>query len=512
MRTSLVALSLCPCTAPGFNEHEEPLGICYVAAAAARAGHSVRIVQQTVESDDAILDQALADAPQVLGFSAVTAISSRAAALAAKAKELHPGIVTVIGGSHACAAPEQCAQDFDFTVVGEGETTFVALLEALQDGRIPHTPGLCYQNGQSTVNTGYPERIRHLDVLMPWRTGLDRGRYDPSGSPPVPEGTTGFAAIVTSRGCSHSCGFCSNASIWRDGKCGRPLVIYRSPGHVLAEVRYLRDELAVNYIAIEDTDFLVRPLEEQYRLLDMFATQAPDVKWACLARPDRILPPRKCTRADRSKAGAYAERLARAGCHLVCLGVESGSDAIRTSMGRRLSDESMLQVFEILTDAGVATTAFFVLGLPNETHETLQETYALAMRLHALRLRASFFYPFGNIPCAGSTPVEWFSQEYSAPQFATTEVPTVRCKVSRHDLIQFRESLLRDFYTRTQYRELVHGLASRSTFWQATLSSWVDHLIQQGFWPAGPRRETASAGTTQHQETTWSSYNLASMG
>lgn len=520
LHVSVVALALSNEVAPGFNEHEDPLGICYVAAAAAKAGHSVHIVQQTGESDEEILDRALSTGPNVLGFTAVTAIWSRTAALAAKAKARLPGIVTVIGGSHACAAPEQCARHFDFAVIGEGEGTFVALLKAIQEGRIPNELGLCYNNGKSTVNTGYPARIRSLDNLMPYRVGLDHSRYDPSGSPPVPHGTTGFAAMITSRGCSHSCGFCSNASIWRDGSCGRPLVAHRSPEHVLEEVKCLRDELGVNYIAIEDTDFLARPRKEQYRLLDLLAAEAKGVKWACMARPDRILPPVRSSQRDRAAAERFAHRLADAGCHLICLGIESGNSALRESMGRRFSDESMLEVFDILTDAGIATTAFLVLGLPNETYGTLSETLDFAMRLSAIRLRASFFYPFGNVPCATRTPLQWFSPEFADPAYATTEVPTVKCEVSRHDLFQFRESLLKDFYTRTQYAELVQGLASRSAFWQATLSPWVDHLKQQGYWPVAPIRRGFSVAPTcdskrhasaQTREAKWSSYSLVSM-
>jgi radical SAM superfamily enzyme YgiQ (UPF0313 family) len=519
MRVSFIALSLTDSTTPGFNEHEDPLGICYVAAAAANAGHSVHIVQQTVESDDRILDAALQNSPQVLGFTAVTAIWRRATALAARAKALQPAIVTVIGGSHACAAPEQSAIHFDFVVVGEGEATFVALIEAIQEGRIPREPGLCYRNGGSTVNTGYPARIRRLDGLMPYRTGLDHSKYDPAGSPPVPHGTTGFAAMVTSRGCSHSCGFCSNASIWHDPSCGRPVVAYRSPENVLDEVKYLRDELDVNYLAIEDTDFLARPREEQYRLLDLMAAEAKGVKWACMARPDRILPPVRSSSLERAEAALYAQRLAEGGCHLVCLGIESGNGAFRESMGRRFSDESMLEVFEILADAGLATTAFLVLGLPNETYETLDETNDFVMRLRAVRIRASFFYPFGNIPCAARSPIQWYSPEYAAPEFATTEVPTVKCEVSRHDLVQFRESMLKTFYARTQYSDLVRGLASRSAFWQATLSPWVAHLKQQGFWRSVPQSRTVSPTPTQSgnrhetattREATWSSYSLPS--
>lgn len=519
MLVSIIALSLTDLTTPGFNEHEEPLGICYVAGAARAAGHNVRIVQQTSESDDEVLDCALEGDPQVLAFTAVTAVWRRAALLAALGKRrLRGRLVTVIGGSHACAAPEECATSFDYVVIGEGDRTFVKLLEAINCRCEPRFLGLCYRRGRGIVHTGYPERIHDLDDITPDRRGLDHTKYDPSGSPPVPAGTTGFAAMITSRGCTHSCGFCSNASIWRDGASGRPLATFRSPDRILEEVKWLRDKCSVNYIAIEDTDFLARPRDDQYRFFRLLSRQANDVKWACMARPDRILPARRCTQEDRDQAVDYVRRLADAGCHLICLGVESGDESLRSGMGRRFADDCMLEVFDILTNAGIATTAFFVLGLPNETAASLQRTRDFVMQLPALRLRASFFYPFRNIPCTENKSIEWFSPDLAESRHATTEEPTVKCGVSRDELLRFRDSLLRDFYTSDRYLERVNGFASKSDFWQMTITPWIDHLKSEGYWsaskPQGMRQSDPEFRANKPLFTKgvkWSSCSLASM-
>lgn len=259
MRVLLVSLSLREQVTPGFNEHEEPLGLCYVGAVAARAGFDVSLVQQLAETDEEILQRIILHKPEVLGFTAVTAMAERAGALASKAKLRLPGLVTVVGGSHACADPRESASHFDYVVVGEGEDTFVRLLSAIDSGRKPTGQGLCYIQEGEVVFTGYPQRIKQLDGLMPMREGLSLRAYDPSGSPPVPDRTTGFAAMITARGCPHWCEFCSNHSIWRDGPTGKPCVTFRSPEDVVREVLVLRDTHQVNYIAVEDTDILVRP-------------------------------------------------------------------------------------------------------------------------------------------------------------------------------------------------------------------------------------------------------------
>ena len=478
MRVSLVSLSLLPGVTPGFNEHEEPLGLCYVAQAVRRAGYSVSLVQQIGESDEAILRRIIALEPNVLGFTAVTAVGGRAAKMAAEAKERLPGLATIVGGSHACAVPGQCAEHFDYVVVGEGEDTFVRLLATIRAGQLPAYPGLCYMHGGAVVFTGYPKRINELDGLLPTREGLNLRAYDPSGSPPVPDGTTGFAAMITSRGCPHQCEFCSNHSIWRDGPTGKPCVTFRSREDVVREVLELRDTHQVNYIAVEDTDVLLRPRADLLELLHALQRKALGVRWACMTRPDRILPRWPATSADLAAAQVLLQEMHYAGCHLICLGVESGDPSLRQTMGRRFDNEQMRAVFELVFRAHIASTAFLLLGYPGETRSSLARTQRLVRELPATRIRASFFYPFGNTPRAADSRLKWIRPELAEPRYATTEQPTVSCDVSACELIHFKETLLEQFYCSDSYRNRMESMQRWSPFWQRTIRGWGSQLAR----------------------------------
>ena len=511
MKIVLLQLALSDGITPGFNEHEEPLGLCYVGAAASQAGFDVRIVQQVSETDAAILNRIVALEPDVLGVTAVTATAGRAAQLAGNAKNSLEELITVIGGSHACADPHGCAELFDFVVVGEGEDVFVSLLGALQEGCAPsNVPGLCYRDKAGVVLSGYPLRRKELDGLMPLRDGLDLGAYDPCGSPPVPHATTGFAAMITSRGCPHQCAFCCNGSIWRDGRTGLPYAAFRSPADVLREVVNLRDAHGVNYIVIEDTDFLARPKASLHELLHLLKTNGLGTKWACLARPDRILPHWPATAADVDDARVLLQQMRNAGCHMICLGVESGDDQLRQSMDRHFTNEQMLAVFELIFEAQIASTAFLVLGFPGETPASLGNTRRLIKDIEATRIRAGFFYPFGNIPCLDDHDIRWIRPELASPDHATTEEPTVVSGVSPEELIQFRHNLCKEFYGSHAYSVRMKTMEGWSPFWEKTIEGWLVQLAAS----VAAREDTLlclTAKDAPYRRNSWNSPSMSLM-
>lgn len=491
MRLLFCALSLGKFTEPGFNEHEDPLGLCYVAEAARRAGHKVCLLQQVDEPDDEVLAHIVSGRSEVLAFTSVTAMWPRIVSLVRAAKSQLRDLVTVIGGPHACADPQACAQVFDYVVVGEGEETFVRLLAALEASRRPACRGLCYRDDGEIVFTGYPDRLRNLDGRLPLREGLPLQKYDPRGSPPVPAGTAGFAAMITSRGCDSACPFCCNPSIWKDGATDRQCAVFRTPADVLREVRYLRDGLGVNYIAFEDTDLLARPLDSMDELLAMLAAEWKRVKWFGLARPDRILPRWPATAGELREARNRLAALQESGCHLLCLGVESGDTQHRARMGRGFTNEWLEAVFELLLEARIMSNAFLILGYPGESEKTLQSTYSLVMRLKATRVRAGFFYPFGNLSCLRHEGIEWIAPAMAAPQYATTQTPTVRCGVSAQDLLAFRRQLIDDFYDSEEYDARLSVIARWTPFWAETIAGWRRQLTMEGYVLGRPSVVTA---------------------
>lgn len=481
MFVALVGLSLSSTVTPGFNEHEEPLGLCYLATWAKKFGHEVILLQQTVESDELIIEKLLSYGPDIVGFTSVSALAPRTIVLAKAIKKTRLATVTIIGGSHACAFPEESSQFFDFVVVGEGEITFCSLLDYIEKGGNLDFPGVCVRRGGRTIFTGYPKRLHDLDSNWPFREGLPIEYYNAAGSPPVPYKTNGFAAIIGSRGCLHNCVFCSNQSIWTNGNSKRSLVVYRSPMDIIYEMQYLLAEKNINYIVFEDTDFLARPYQELFELSKLMAKHCLGMKWACMGRLDRILPEWPATNADLSRAKKLLSTMQEGGCHLICLGVESGDDGIRHNLGRAFTDEWIETVFQLAYKSKIMATALLMLGYPTESRTSLHNTRKLSMRLNAIRLRISYFYPFGKTDIAGHSSIKWIYPKYAEYQYATTEIPTVKCEVTKEELIDFKETLLRDFYTSQFYLDRLKEISCWDSHWAATMQNWQNQLQKMGY-------------------------------
>ena len=89
------------------------------------------------------------------------------------------------------------------------------------------------------------------------------------------------------------------------------------------------------------------------------------------------------------------EALATAGCNQITYGVESGSERVRRDIMRRpVSNQRIEQVFAWTREAGIAVTANYMLGLPGETPDDLDQTLALAERLEVLDFGYFVFYPY----------------------------------------------------------------------------------------------------------------------
>lgn len=94
-------------------------------------------------------------------------------------------------------------------------------------------------------------------------------------------------------------------------------------------------------------------------------------------------------------------QLVSAGLVRTVLAIESGSDYMRnTIMNKNLKREKIFEVVDIFNKfPQVHISAFFIIGMPEETHETLNDTYNMIKEINADKIHLMNIVPF---PC---TPV-----------------------------------------------------------------------------------------------------------
>ncbi|MGD8706867.1 MAG: radical SAM protein, partial [Syntrophobacterales bacterium] len=88
-------------------------------------------------------------------------------------------------------------------------------------------------------------------------------------------------------------------------------------------------------------------------------------------------------------------QLAKAGCRHIIYGVESGSSRLRSEvLHRPVANQRIIDVFNWTKKAGIMVTANYMLGLPGETAEDIEQTLALNEELQPDDFGYFVFYPY----------------------------------------------------------------------------------------------------------------------
>jgi len=358
MRVSLIG--------PKWNElvnSYPPLGLGYLAAIAEQEHHEVRIhdlgLRPHVPVEEEI-QEVLDFKPDLVAFTSMTT-SYHSVERTAQIVREELGVTTIIGGPHATALPEYTLNNpnIDFLVYGEGEYTFRDFLRALEagDDRWDDIKGLWYKDESGKiVRGGASPLIPDLDVLpFPARHLYELDQYTLF----APNGER-MLTVLSSRGCPYNCSFCFKGIVGRTYR-------QRSPQNIIAEIEEILNKYGVrNFYFIDDLFTIdVRRLDV---ILDYFIDSGLDIRWQCLARVDRVNPP-------------LLEKMYRAGCRQIHYGVESGNPEVLKRTAKHIDLKQVHRAVQWTEEAGIASKGYFILGLPGDNEQTIQETIEFAASL-----------------------------------------------------------------------------------------------------------------------------------
>lgn len=316
--------------------------------------------------------QAIADFnPDVVGITAKTQNFTSATRVARIAKELNPDTLVITGGPHATLSTENAlaCPDIDLAVRGEGEMTLVELLNARGAGAAPDDiAGTAYRRGGRVLYA--PPRVNMPD--------LDELPFPAESAPQVLRDYAlypidAFQFIFATRGCPYSCTFCESKAIWTQQ------TRWRSPQNVVREIKALR-ERGLNYVYFDDDTF---GIQNRYikELCNLMETELPGLRWGC-----------EMTVAI-SKAESL-EYMRRAGCIKVMMGVESGNNEMLRKVKKAQTIEKAYSAVRLYREKGIEIQTFFMIGFPEETESTLQDTLSAIKKIDADYIVLSVFTPY----------------------------------------------------------------------------------------------------------------------
>ncbi len=353
------------------------IALAQIAAILLEKGHAVRILDlDRYPPNTVTLVETLSHfVPDIVGVTATTPSYTDMVDIVNTVKSIDQKLPVVLGGPHVTVFPEQSLIDSgaDIAVVGEGDYTLIELIEAKKKEDVP---GIVYRQRSEIRRTKDRPLLNDLDLLpYPAWNLYDLKRYRGTK---VIQRNRPSGSIETSRGCPFNCVFCNKLVF-------RHKFRTKSPARVASEVEHM---LASGFreIHIEDDGFST-DLSRAKEICRQIIIRNLNVPWTLKngIRVDRVDP-------------ELLELMKQAGCYQVAYGIESGNQSVLNGVGKNITLNQVQKAVNMAKRVGLETYGFFMLGLPGETEETLQDTINFALELDMDIVKFSIFTPLPGTP------------------------------------------------------------------------------------------------------------------
>jgi radical SAM superfamily enzyme YgiQ (UPF0313 family) len=436
---------------PSVHSHPPfiPLGLAYLSAVALQAGHEVTVIDCQAErlSAESFRSRIAKTPSDIVGVTATTLLYKSAMKLVTIIREVQPGAITVLGGSHGSFWDQNALQEYpslDIVVRLEGENTLLELAEKLQTKTaLSGVLGITYRNADGKIVRN-PDRpyIENLDSLpFPAHHLLPLENLKHNGKIIFP--------LVSSRGCVYWCDFCSTVRMFGRG------YRMRSAKNVVDEMQLVHEKYGVDQVTFYDDAFSV----DRNRVVEIcreLQARKLKLKWDCGTRVDMV---------DRE----LLTIMRNAGCFAVWLGVESGSELILGAMNKKIKIDQTKKSYKTAHQVGLMTIANVVLGFPGETEQTALETIKLVKELNPDDVGFYIATPYPGTPMYDQVVKNGWLRVTDFDKYDTAgptfETPTL----SMQKAAELRAKAYQDFYLRPRYvlkmmqRGGVYGLAAVKT-------------------------------------------------
>lgn len=336
----------------------DDLGLGYLATALREQGIEVALELRSLKEKN-FAERLKSFQPDVVGIKTFCTSAQAINDTLTLVRSILPRIHCVIGGPQVNAAPEEVLTyiNADAAFHGDCERCFPNYIIALEKGTdTKDISGLIEKRGEK-IKVNPPDIIDDQDslgipawdLMPPHRGGqLQLSRYAPT------------ASVLTSRGCSGRCTFCSEAG-------GR--LRFRSLDLIMKELLLLKHEYGVKEIMFQDSNFAARParVEELCRMMIEHRYNIPwsvpyGTRWETLT-PDLL------------------KIMREAGCYRVSIGVETGSQRLQKAIRKNIPLERLKGRLKKCRSVGVDIMANFMYGFPGETRRELEQTLKFALDL-----------------------------------------------------------------------------------------------------------------------------------
>lgn len=364
-------------------------------------------------------------------------------------------------GPHVNALPLESLDepDIDLVFTNEGVYALINILKTqLKFDELQHVKGIAYRNGDGEKVLNPAERIVPQELLtqdlpgmaldlMPdfskYRTSSWHTNFDDSKTSP-------FVSIYSSLGCIFRCEFCMINSINRNDNnpnlAADSFNIFRywEPQHMIKWFDAFA-KAGIKNIKIADEMFVLKP-QHCLELCKLIIERGYNFNiWAY-------------TRVNTVKE-EYLETFKKAGINWLAIGIESGSQTIRTEITKgRFKEENIRDICKKIQDYDINVGANYIFGLGHDTYETMQETLDLAIDINAenTNMYAAMALP-GSPLFLKAREEGWdLPTKYSEYGFLSYDcLPTPTYTLSAAEVLKFRDNAFHQIFESERYLGMI---------------------------------------------------------
>jgi len=367
-----------------------PLGVAYLASSLEEEDFDVRVIDLTFTIQQklglkSVRKAILSLRPDAVGISTYTSTIPFTYQLADAIKDEMRETPVILGGPHVSALPQRTLKEcssIDAVIIGEGEHSFPLFLKSLLSNglskELENLKGVLFRHGDDIVGDQNPVYIENVDFLpFPARHLFDLERYKKASylfsakQYPVTQ-------IITSRGCPHSCLFCTRIN---NGHKFRA----RSSKNIVLELIQLK-EYGFNEIEIVDDSFT----EDRSRVLEICRGIKEKNLNLSFSLPNGV----RVDRVDRE----LLLSMYQAGFYSISFGVESGDDNVLKINRKGFSVEQIKNAVLTAKRIGFVVKLFTIVGLLGSSVESEEKTLKLIRESEADYAVTSVCTPYPGSP------------------------------------------------------------------------------------------------------------------
>ncbi|MFH0831786.1 MAG: radical SAM protein [archaeon] len=294
----------------------------------------------------------------ILGIGCLITCYNYVKWLIAIIREIDPKTKVIIGGGIGSSIPELCIEKLkaDIAVIGEGEIAIINLLEALEKNKdLSEVNSICFKEDGKIIKTPKECRIKDIGILPfpAWHLfAMEEYIKNQFEVEAIMEMKKNSINVIAGRGCPYHCTYCYET--FEHYATRRPVE------NVIEELKILRKRYNIEIVYFTD-DLFCGNKQWTLDFCDAMIRENLGIIWLCCARVNVV---------DEE----LIKKMKQAGCILLNYGIESGSQKMLDIMKKGVTTEQAAKAISLTRKMGLRLNTSFMMGFPEETKETLDET------------------------------------------------------------------------------------------------------------------------------------------